>query len=111
MLEHKGYIGIVAFDDEANIFHGEVVPLNDVITFQGTSVDEVRAAFVESVEDYLAYCHERGEAPEKPFSGQFLVRIPPEVHRSVSIGARLQNTSINAFVLQAVQERLQRLRL
>lgn len=111
MLEHKGYIGIVEFDDEANIFHGEVVPLNDVITFQGTSVEEVRTAFVESVEDYLAFCTERGESPEKPFSGQFIVRIPPEVHRSVSIGARLQKTSINTFVLQAVQEHLYRLRI
>jgi len=111
MLEHKGYIGIVEFDDEANIFHGEVAPLNDVITFQGTTVDEVRTAFVESVEDYLAFCAKRGEAPEKPFSGQFLVRIPPEIHRSVSIGARLQKTSINSFVLQAVQEHLRRLRL
>jgi predicted HicB family RNase H-like nuclease len=111
MLEHKGYIGIVEFDDEANIFHGEIIPLNDVITFQGTTVDEVRTAFVESVEDYLVFCAARGELPEKPFSGQFLVRIPPDVHRSVSIGARLQKTSINSFVLQAVQEHLRRLRL
>lgn len=109
MLQHKGYIGVVEFDDDANIFHGEVLHLSDVITFQGTSVEELRTAFIESVEDYLAFCAERGEEPEKPFSGQFVMRMPPELHRAVSAGARLQKTSINAFVVQAVQEQLRRL--
>jgi predicted HicB family RNase H-like nuclease len=111
MLHHKGYIGVVEFDDEANIFHGEVLHLNDVITFQGTTVNEVRTAFVASVEEYLAFCAERGEEAEKPFSGQFVVRVSPELHRAVSAGARLQKTSINGFVTQAVQEQLRRLRL
>lgn len=110
MLQHKGYIGIVEFDDKANIFHGEVLHVNDVITFQGTNVEEIRTAFVDSVEDYLAFCAERQEKPEKPFSGQFIVRISPELHRAVSVGARLQKTSVNAFVTQAVEEQLQRLR-
>jgi predicted HicB family RNase H-like nuclease len=111
MLQYKGFTGKVEFDDEANIFHGEVLHVNDVITFEGTSVDEVRSAFIESVEDYLAFCAERGEEPEKPFSGQFVVRVSPELHRAVSLGAHAQNTSINGFVIQAVQEQLRRLQL
>lgn len=63
MLDYKGYRGQVFFDEEAGYFHGEVVDLNDVITFQGTSVDELTQAFQESVEDYLAFCEERGERP------------------------------------------------
>jgi predicted HicB family RNase H-like nuclease len=55
MMEYKGYIARVEFDDEANIFHGEVINLRDVITFQGTAVDELRQAFQDSVEDYLAF--------------------------------------------------------
>ncbi|MCU0425559.1 MAG: type II toxin-antitoxin system HicB family antitoxin [Candidatus Kapabacteria bacterium] len=106
MLHHKGYTGVVEFDDEANIFHGEVLHVNDVITFQGTSVEELRNAFVESVEDYLAFCAERGEEPEKPFSGQFLLRVSPELHRKISLGAHIRQTSLNAFVTQAVQEKL-----
>ncbi len=62
MLTHKGYHGHVEYDDEAEIFHGEVLDLRDVVTFQGRSVDEIRQAFTESVDDYLAFCAERGEA-------------------------------------------------
>ncbi|MFY7997081.1 MAG: type II toxin-antitoxin system HicB family antitoxin [Candidatus Kapaibacteriota bacterium] len=111
MLQHKGYTGIVEFDDEANIFHGEILHVNDVITFQGSTVEEVRRAFVESIEDYLAFCAERGEEPSKPFSGQFVVRVSPELHRKISIGARLEHTSLNAFVTQAVQEKIQHMSL
>jgi predicted HicB family RNase H-like nuclease len=68
-MEYKGYIGQVAFDDEASIFHGKVINTRDVITFQGKSVAELKKAFRDSVDDYLAFCSERGEEPDKPFSG------------------------------------------
>ena len=61
MMEYKGYIGKVDYDDEAGIFHGEVVNLRDVITFAGESVPELRRAFQESVDDYLAFCAARNE--------------------------------------------------
>ncbi len=66
-MQYKGYLGQVEFDDEAGIFHGEVVNIRDVITFQGKSVAELRQAFEESIEDYLAFCAERGEEPNQPF--------------------------------------------
>jgi predicted HicB family RNase H-like nuclease len=65
MMQYKGYTGRVEFDNEAGIFHGEVIGLRDVITSQGRTVDEVRDAFRESVEDDLAFCAKRGEEPEK----------------------------------------------
>ena len=100
MMEYKGYIGRVAFDDEAEIFHGEVVNLRDVITFQGRSVDELRRALADSVDDYLAWCAERGKSPDKPFSGKFVVRVDPEIHRSVSAAARQAGKSLNAWVAE-----------
>ena len=65
-MEYKGYVGKVEFDDAASIFHGEIVNTRDVITFHGRSVDEMREAFRESVDDYLAFCAERGEESEAP---------------------------------------------
>ena len=62
MLQHKGYTGRAEFDDEARLFHGEVIDLRDVVTFQGTSVEELEEAFRDSVDDYLEFCKERGEA-------------------------------------------------
>ena len=66
-MKYKGYEAVVSFDDEAGIFHGEVTNLRDVITFSGESVAELRQGLADSVEDYLAFCAERGEQPEKPF--------------------------------------------
>jgi predicted HicB family RNase H-like nuclease len=66
MMTYKGYIGSVIFDDEAGILFGTVTNIDDVITFHGTSVDEIRQAFRDSVDFYLAFCAEQGEAPEQP---------------------------------------------
>ena len=103
MMEYKGYVGKVEFDDEAGIFHGEVLDTRDVITFQGRSVDELKTAFQESIDDYLAFCKQRGEEPNKPFSGQFVTRIPPELHRQVNLAARISGKSLNAWVAEQLQ--------
>lgn len=98
MIEHKGYVGTVDFDDEANIFHGEVINLRDVITFQGETVKGLRKAFCESVDDYLDFCEERGESPEKPFSGKFVVRLEPELHKELALHAKMEHKSLNSWV-------------
>jgi predicted HicB family RNase H-like nuclease len=97
---YKGYQAKVELDEQAGIFHGEVINTRDVITFQGSSVEELRQAFEDSVDDYLEFCKSRGEDPEKPFSGKFLVRVPPEVHRQIVAEARRQGKSLNAYVLE-----------
>jgi predicted HicB family RNase H-like nuclease len=70
MLKYKGYSGHVEYDDEAGTLHGDVLDLKDVITFQGTSVEEVEQAFRDSIDDYRRFCEERGVEPDKPFSGR-----------------------------------------
>ncbi|HLC07280.1 MAG TPA: type II toxin-antitoxin system HicB family antitoxin [Candidatus Babeliales bacterium] len=56
MMKYKGYFGEVTYDDEAKIFHGEVIGLKNIITFQGKSVNELKQAFQDSINDYLAWC-------------------------------------------------------
>jgi predicted HicB family RNase H-like nuclease len=104
MMEYKGYLSRIEFDDEANIFHGEVINIRDVITFQGKSVDELRKAFEDSVEDYLAFCAERGEEPDKPFSGRFTVRLSPEQHRKVILAAEKAGKDIEMWVEEALAQ-------
>lgn len=108
MMEYKGYIGKVEYDDEAGLFHGEVINTRDVITFQGESVPELKQAFQESVDDYLQFCAERGEEPDKPFSGQFVTRIPPELHRKVNLAASMSGKSLNAWVCEQLQTAVSR---
>jgi predicted HicB family RNase H-like nuclease len=98
MMEYKGYTAKVEFDDEAEIFHGEVIGIKDVVTFQGKTARELKKAFRESVDDYLSFCRERGEAPNKPFTGKFVVRISPELHRKIYLSAKYSNESINAWM-------------
>ena len=103
MIEYKGYVGKVAFDADAEHFHGEVINTRDVITFQGKTVAGLKRAFRASVEDYLAFCAKRGESPEKPFSGHFAARIPPELHRRISLAANLAEMSLNAWIVEQLQ--------
>ena len=98
MMQYKGYLSHIEFDDDTNIFHGEVINVRDVITFQGKSVDELKKAFEESVEDYLAFCSERGEEPNKPFSGKFTVKLSPEQHRKIILAAKNSGKDINSWV-------------
>src|SRR5438067_10377259 len=98
MMEHRGYLGAVAFDDQDNVFHGRVLGIRDTVTFEGTSVSDLRRAFRDSVDDYVDMCAERGEEPDRPFSGQFIVRMAPELHRAISLRAVQEGKSLNAWI-------------
>ena len=102
-MNYKGYTAKVEFDDEAGLFHGRVLNLRDGINFQGTTVAQLRQEFVASVEDYLEWCAERGEEPEKPCSGKFVLRIEPELHREMIVAAELSGQSLNSWVVNALQ--------
>ncbi|MCJ7499886.1 type II toxin-antitoxin system HicB family antitoxin [bacterium] len=104
MFNYKGYVGRIDYDDEVGTFHGEVINTRDVITFQGKSVNELKKALRESVEDYLEFCRERGEEPDRPFSGKFVVRVPPEVHREAFLKAKSEGKSLNAWVREAIEK-------
>jgi len=103
-MEYKGYLAGVEYDDRAGVFHGEVMNLRDVITFQGSGVRELRKALRDSVEDYLAFCAERGEEPGKPFSGRFVVRLSPDLHRRVWLASRKSGKSLNAWVAERLEQ-------
>ncbi|MFM6037569.1 MAG: type II toxin-antitoxin system HicB family antitoxin [Sphaerospermopsis kisseleviana] len=104
MMKYKGYEAVVEFDDQAAIFHGEVINIRDVITFQGSSVEELKKAFQDSVDDYLAFCKQRSEEPDKPFSGKFVVRINPQLHKTIAIKARQEGKSLNSWIEQRLSE-------
>ena len=108
-MRYQGYIGKVEFDDEASVFHGEVINTRDVITFEGKTVSELRKAFRASVDDYLEFCKERGEAPDKPFSGQFVTRITPELHREVNAAASLAGKCLNTWVSEQLQNAVKKI--
>ena len=104
MLKYKGYLGRAELDDEAGLFHGEVLGLKDVITFQGRSVDEIEQAFRDSIDDYLEFCADRGEEPDQVFSGRLMLRLPPELHRKAWLGARREGKSLNQWITDRLRD-------
>jgi predicted HicB family RNase H-like nuclease len=107
MIKYKRYTRRVEFDADAKILHGEVVGIRDVVTFQGRSIKEVEKAFRESFDDYLAFCKERREEPNKPCSGQFVVRIDSDLHRKANMIASATGKSLNTFVAEALAKRVE----
>jgi predicted HicB family RNase H-like nuclease len=98
MMKYKGYIGIARIDADARVIRGHVVNTRDTITFQGNTVVDAEKAFKASVDDYLEFCKSLGEPPEKPFSGQFVVRLTPAIHRDLTAVAQSKGISVNKMV-------------
>ena len=101
MLEYKGYFGTVEADD--GVFVGRVSGLRDVITFEGATFAEVEQAFRDSVDDYLAFCAERGEPPDRPYSGKIPLRVSPETHRRAATRAQAAGMSLNQWIAHRIE--------
>ena len=104
MIEYKGYVGVFSFDSEIDAFCGTVTNTNDVITFYGSSIRELRKEMKTSIDEYLAFCKEQGKEPEKPFSGKIMIRTKPELHRRIAQEASRHQKSMNAFVQEILED-------
>ncbi|MCX6318997.1 MAG: type II toxin-antitoxin system HicB family antitoxin [Bacteroidetes bacterium] len=108
VLTYKSYYASIQFSADDEVFHGKVIGLNDLVTFEGTSVTALKKAFREAVEDYLETCKQLGKDPEKSYKGSFNVRIPSELHRKAARYASLQNMTLNDFVRSVIDSFLSR---
>src|SRR5215469_11007790 len=106
MMKYKGYAGKAEYDDEAEIFYGEVIGLRDVVTFKGTSVKELQKSFKESIDEYLAFCKRMNKTPDIPASGRMVLRISPELHSRAAVIAKSEGRSLNTWVADAVKDKL-----
>ena len=107
-ISHKGYTATVEFDPEDELFIGRLAGLNDVVGFHADNVPELRAAFHEAVDDYIAACEKAGKAPERPYSGRIMVRIAPEIHQRAALAAQLSGKSLNQWTEDALREAAER---
>ncbi len=97
-MKYKNYEAAVRYDEEAEVFYGEVINTRDVITFQGKSVEELKQEFESSVEDYLEFCRQRGEEPDKPFSGDVVLHISPELHHRLYTKAKRNSKTLKLLL-------------
>jgi predicted HicB family RNase H-like nuclease len=105
VMAYKGYLAKIGYSDEDELFTGRLAGIDDVIGFHGESVAELKAAFIEAVEDYLDTCKKLGRKPQRAYSGKFVVRIEPEIHARAAIAAETEGKSLNAWIGDAIIEK------
>jgi predicted HicB family RNase H-like nuclease len=109
IVEYKGYLGRIEFSAEDKIFHGKLEFINDLVTFESTSVEGLENEFKIAVDDYLETCKKLNIKPQKSFKGTFNVRVTPELHKEVAFQAVKRNVSLNRLVESAIRHELNRL--
>jgi len=104
LMTHKGYSGNAEFSLSDKVFHGKILAINDLVTYEAENVNDLLAAFKEAVEDYLETCLELGKEPNKSYKGSFNVRIGSELHKEVSLSAEKKGISLNTYIKQILQK-------
>ena len=105
-LNYKGYFGTVNFSEKDDCFYGKIEGIDGLVNFEGQSVSELKEAFHEAVDDYVAFCVAEGIEPHKSYSGQLNIRIKPETHSRIAALAKQAGESINAFISQTLESRV-----
>ncbi|WP_300502800.1 type II toxin-antitoxin system HicB family antitoxin [uncultured Duncaniella sp.] len=105
-LKYKGYTGSVEFSEEDNCLFGRVQGIRSLISYEGDSIESLRADFEEAIDFYLQSCRERGVEPARPYSGRFVVRISSELHSELSRFASEQHSTVNQIVTRAITNEL-----
>lgn len=108
LLRYKSYSARPEYSAEDQIFYGKILGISDLVDFQSESAKDLEAEFHKAVDDYLDFCAEIGKEPQKEYSGLFNVRIPPELHREISILAQSGGVTLNKAVEQAIRAMVQR---
>ncbi|NYT61900.1 type II toxin-antitoxin system HicB family antitoxin [Alcaligenaceae bacterium] len=106
-LEYKGYLGSVEFSTEDKCLFGKIEFINDLMMFDGESVEQIEAAFRDAVDSYIEFCESQGKKPNQPFKGSFNIRIGEELHRKAALEARKAKSTLNDFVKTALEEKLE----
>jgi predicted HicB family RNase H-like nuclease len=104
VLKYKGYHGSTEYSLEDDCLHGRLLGINDMITYEGNSVKEIKIAFKDSVDDYLTFCKEQGKEPNKPYSGKMMFRVDPQVHAKAALAAQLKGISLNQWAEEVLRE-------
>ncbi len=106
-MQYNGYNAKVEYSDEDKCFFGVIIGINDSISFEGQSIEELKEAFKEAVEDYLDMCKRLSKEPEKTYKGSFNVRINPMLHKQAALVAAANGLTLNKLVEAAVEQCVQ----
>ncbi len=103
-MTYKGYAARIEFDGEDEIFFGRIAGIRDGVSFHADTVADLIFAFHEAVDDYIATCAKVGKAPQKPFSGNLMLRIDPDIHSRAARAAEIEGKSLNQWGEETIAE-------
>ena len=103
ILEYQGYYGSAEFSLEDNIFHGKLLYIRSLVTYESDNVEGLKQAFHEAVDDYLEMCKAGGLKPENPLKGSFNVRVGRDLHRKLALEAARRGVSLNSLIVHALE--------
>jgi predicted HicB family RNase H-like nuclease len=98
VMEQQGYIARIEYDEEEKVFRGKVANIRDKIIFIGKTPEDLENDFAEQLKFYFEVCKKRGKEPDRPYSGKFVLRVDPEIHRALAIAADREDMSLNKWV-------------
>jgi len=107
-MKYKEFIGTVHFSSADEVFFGKIEGINDLVTFEGETVNKLKRAFKDAVEDYLELCDVAGKEVFKSFKGSFNVRLNPELHSKLFENATLEGKTLNQYIKEAIIDKLQK---
>lgn len=107
-LKYKNYIGTINYSDKDEVLYGRIEGIKDIITYERKSVNELKKAFYQAVDDYLYLCSEIDKTPEKSYKGSFNVRITPELQKKVVYAAAEEGITLNKFIEESIKETLEK---
>ncbi len=104
IMKHDGFVAMVDLDEDAGVFHGRTINTLAMLTFESDTVAGLQQAFADTIDDYRNWCRERGKEPEKPYSGNLSLQIPPDLHRRIVEKAIEVNMTIDQFIKDRLEE-------
>jgi predicted HicB family RNase H-like nuclease len=104
MMKYKSYIAKIEVDEEDRIFVGRLAGFDDIVSFHGSNVDDLETAFHESVDHYLEVSKRTGRLAQKPYSGNLMLRINPDIHAAVATASQVQGKSINQWAAEVLDK-------
>ena len=101
-LEYKGYEGTAEIDCQRMVCRGKILFINDLVTYESKTIDSLKKEFEDAVDDYILTCADLGKEPQRPFKGQFNVRVSPAIHKAAAVRAAIDDISLNEIVARSL---------
>jgi len=107
LMEYKGYSSKIEYSDIDEVFHGKLIGINGLVSFEGTTVKELKREFKEAVDRHIEDCKKNNKEPNKIYKGSFNVRIDADLHKQVVFLSNAENISLNQFIKNAIKEKIE----